>query len=112
MVDTEDKKVERILHCLNPQLSLQCQHAIGKSFDEVCDIILRTERKAGEVQADQRRRPIVTLPTRGGGHPGHRYTPYTAPRRPYVHQAPAPAVAPHYYQRTTANRSYAEGQWP
>ena len=25
MVDTEEKKVERILHCLNPSLSLQCQ---------------------------------------------------------------------------------------
>ena len=29
MVDTEEKKVERILQCLHPQLSLQCQHAYG-----------------------------------------------------------------------------------
>ena len=31
MVDTEEKKVERILHCLNPSLSLQCQFADRKS---------------------------------------------------------------------------------
>ena len=43
MVDTEEKRVERILHCLSPQLALQCQHARGRTFDETCDIILCSE---------------------------------------------------------------------
>ena len=52
MVDTEEKKVERRLHCLTPSLSLQCQYALGQSFDATCDIILRTERKNLEVLAE------------------------------------------------------------
>ena len=56
MVATDEMKVERLLQCLHPQLSLSCQYAYGKSFDQACDIILRTERKANEIEADQCRR--------------------------------------------------------
>ena len=52
MVDTEEKKVEMILYCLNPSLLIQYQYALGKSFDAVCDIILRTKQKASEVLAE------------------------------------------------------------
>ena len=56
MVATDEMKVDRLLHCLYPQLSLSCQYAYGKYFYEACDIVLRAERKANEIQADQRRR--------------------------------------------------------